>query len=164
MKRIVWLTLAAFALSNCTDAGQEETSQSASAVAQDEQRQLMDRWNATVSSTPVSAVTTADLDFTWPIYDQFPHPTYKHGTAEAYQAFAAILIAFLQNDDNFQYLAQHGLFDARVGYRFANGSMESNWSFRELVAWFEADQGFFVLSEQERSELASLSERIEATR
>src|SRR5690242_11602833 len=42
------------------------------------QPELMARWNAAVDGTPSS------FDFHWTAFTQFPHPTYKGGSAEAY--------------------------------------------------------------------------------
>src|ERR1044071_9884439 len=68
------------------------------------EQSLLARWN-TVASAPVDG-----FDFLWSRFNQFPHPTFKGGTAEAYQAFAKVLLAFFDHGDNFDFLAQNHLF------------------------------------------------------
>ena len=46
------------------------------------------------------------FDFGWTTFNQFPHPTFKGGSAEAYQAFAKVLLAFFDNGDNFDFLTR----------------------------------------------------------
>ena len=64
----------------------------------------MARWNA------VADGQTANATFHWDAFDQFPHPTYKGGTAEGYGAFAEVLAAFFERGDNSDFLARNELF------------------------------------------------------
>jgi hypothetical protein len=74
----------------------------------DAQRALLERWNAAVDATP------SPFDFHWTGLNNFPFPTYKGGSAEAYRAFADVLIAFFQSGDNFDFLVRNHLLDAPV--------------------------------------------------
>jgi hypothetical protein len=65
---------------------------------------LLDRWNAAV------AAAAEAIDFRWVMCGLFPHPTIKGGTEDAYVDFAAILLQFFQQGDDFAFLAQNQLF------------------------------------------------------
>jgi hypothetical protein len=79
------------------------------------QQDLMTRWNAAADGVVISGGFT----FSWEAFDQFPHPTYKGGTKEAYWGFAEILIAFYEKGDNFDYLTRNKYFSLTLGHIFA---------------------------------------------
>lgn len=113
-------------------------------VPAETKQQLMDRWNSTVANNPSPNDLGTGWDFYWPSFYEFPHPTYKGGSAIAYQEFAALLLTFLQTGDNFDYLASNELFDLRLGYAMADGSGKDAWSLRELVSDFSNYTAFGV--------------------
>lgn len=78
------------------------------ALSDSNQRALMSRWN-----DAVDAVKPA-IDFHWSSFDEFLHPTYKMGTAAAYEQFAAVLLKFLQ--DNAEFLESSHLFQTELHY------------------------------------------------
>jgi len=107
-------------------------------VSAETKQQLMDRWNSTVTNNTSSLETISGNPdtFAWPSFYKFPHPTYKGGSATAYQDFAKLLLIFMQTGDNFDFLANNSLFDLRLGYEMTDGSGKDMWSFRELVSDF----------------------------
>lgn len=160
MRNIAWMVLAAALLSTGCIAGgrtDDATATSASAV---EQQQMMNRWNAAVDSTPSDFTQGTGFDFYWTTFRQFPHPTFKGGSEEAYQTFAAILLTFMQNDDNFQYLAEQRLFDVVLGYDLPSGQSDNWGSLRELVDMFSSDTMFGNIPESTRSGLEQVAARI----
>ena len=71
-----------------------------------DEQELMSRWNVVADGLMVQG-----FNFRWDTFDTFPHPTFKGGgSTEAYQAFAAVLIAFFERDDNFDFLARNKAF------------------------------------------------------
>ncbi len=99
--------------------------------------EAMKRWNAAVGGVTVPAPMFGQVNFAWPELYKFPHPTFKGGSAEAYGAFAAVLLVFLQNDDNFNYLAKNKLFTADLRYGFPNGT-GTMWTFAGLTEQLSA--------------------------
>jgi hypothetical protein len=87
-------------------------------VAVEQQQGLMARWNT------VAAGVTAEggFHFRWDSFDQFPHPTFKGGSIDAYRRFADILVALYEKDDNFQYLSDNRLFRATLRFVAPTGS------------------------------------------
>jgi len=98
-----------FGLAAC---GGATTDSSSSTVSAEFQAGLMSRWNAVAKGIK----TSQGLDFDWKTFDQFPHPTFKGGDADAYERFAEILVAFYEAGDNFDYLAKNHLLDATLRY------------------------------------------------
>jgi hypothetical protein len=66
--------------------------------------ELMSRWNAAAGDTMVQGFG----NFQWTVFNQFPHPTYKGGSQEAYTRFAEVMVRFF--DANWDYLVQNKLF------------------------------------------------------
>src|SRR4051794_8809268 len=64
----------------------------------------MARWNkaaeGVTAKSPIGMV-----GFNWE-EDRFPHPTFKGGSAEGYGAFARVLVKFLDEKGNFEFLAE----------------------------------------------------------
>jgi hypothetical protein len=106
---------------------------------------LMSRWNA------VDGVVDGLWDFRWQTWDEFPHPTFKGGSAEAYQRFAVILLGFY--DANFDYLAQSHQF------RIPLSSFGLMTSFVDLTETLIAEMG---LSDDTRTKLLDYDDRIQA--
>jgi len=100
------------------------------------QAALMSRWNATVDALGLT------IDFHWRSFDQFPHPTFKGGTVEAYQDFATILLAFFQRSDDFQYLATNNLFMTPLRYVFPSGQIGLETTLEKLTADISAPGAF----------------------
>jgi hypothetical protein len=96
------------------------------------QQELQARWNA------VADIAVSSFDFHWYELDQFPHPTFKGGSPEAYQAFAAVLLLFLQHDDDFDFLARNHLFTTPLIYAFPSGQSAA-WTFQDLVKDFSSN-------------------------
>jgi hypothetical protein len=99
------------------------------------QQALMARWNAAADAAGTS------IDFEWTNVDQFPHPTYKGGTPQAYQQFAAVLLLFFQRGDDFSFLAQNHLFQAPLRYIFPNGQIGIDTTFQKLAMDFSSSTG-----------------------
>ncbi len=162
MKNAGWLVLAAVLLGTTGCIGDKVLGDSAIAASAVEQQQLMDRWNATVESTPTNFVWGTGPAFEWPAFEKFPHPTFKGGSVEAYQTFAILLLAFMRNEENFHYLARNRLFDIGLGYRMANGELGETWCFRELVTQFSSETMFGEIPEETRIGLQEIADRLAA--
>jgi len=117
---------------------------------------LMDRWNA--------AVTAGDsaIDLHWAAFDQFPHPTYKGGSAEAYRAFAAVLLVFFQAGDNFDFLTRNRLFTLHLTYVFPSGASGLDTTFQALATNFAAPDGFGDIPLDVRNALQGIAEQIQS--
>jgi len=128
LKRYLAPLVASLVLCSCSgktiDAGSTNTIASP-AIEQD----LLSRWNTVAAGVTV----TGFGDFQWKKVDQFPHPTYKGGSSEAYQLFAGVLVAFFQNGDNFDFLAQNGLFTLSLRYVFPSGQVGVETTFEQLT-------------------------------
>lgn len=109
---------------------------------------LVNRWNAAATA----AGTT--LDFHWTRYDQFPHPTYKGGTAGAYGEFASVLLLFFQQGDNFHFLASAQLFSLPLLYVFPSGQVGLNTTFKQMTSELSSSTGFGNQSAATRQALA----------
>ncbi len=135
---------------DATDAGAETPTEGRSGVEQD----LMARWNA------VATAGDAAFDFRWATFNQFPHPTFKGGSAEAYRAFAAVLLEFFQAQDNFDFLARSGLFTLHLVYVFPSGAIGLDTSFQALATSFAAPDGFGAIPLEVRQALQELADRM----
>jgi hypothetical protein len=120
--------------------------------------ELVTRWNAVAGEMPVELPTfdgkgKMKADFVWD--GTFPHPTFKGGTAEAYAAFAKVLLAFFRAKDNFEWLAKNDLFEAelRLGER-------NNPTLAKLAADFSSPTGFGNHDPTTRQALKEFSDRI----
>jgi len=140
-----------------TDTTTTTTTTPAAPVDTPEVRQsLLARWNA-VAGTPVDG-----FNFFWSTFDQFPHPTFKGGSAEAYQAFAKVLLAFFDAGDNFDFLAQNHLFKLHLIYVFPSGQTGVDTNFEALAMYLTNSDGFPNVPADTRNALAAYVDRIEA--
>jgi hypothetical protein len=135
-RRGIWMLLVAICLIGChaqvIDIAEEPTQQ----VQQD----LMSRWNVVAQGVTVPFVGSMGMvDFLWKTYDQFPHPTFKGGSAEAYQRFADLLIAFYERDDNFTFLANNRLFRTALRYTVSGPQGGTEWTFEQLTNDFSSN-------------------------
>ncbi len=115
----------------------------------------MDRWNAAVSAAG------SGIDFHWLEYDQFPHPTFKGGTEEAYGQFAAVLLQFFQQGDDFAFLANGNLFTTPLLYVFPSGQVGIDTSFEQLAMQFSSSTGFGDAPLDTRQALAAFLARMQ---
>jgi hypothetical protein len=162
--RYVILLIAALSAAGCSGASQD--GQDPTTITSPEvKRELLDRWNVVVDDRWNDLVAqhpmAAMLDFHWQSFEYFPHPTYKGGTDDGYRVFAKLLLAFLEG--NFDYLAEHQLFDATLLYEFPNDRPDT-WTFRELVDFFvdapEFDPNYYA-DEPTRNAFEDIASRIE---
>jgi len=93
------------------------------------EQEIVVRWNQAAQSVPTS------FTFTW-TFNQFPHPTFKGGSQEAYGEFAQVLLAFFQRGDDFDFLARNCLFRVPFYAVMANGDRGQGWTFEDLAAYF----------------------------
>ena len=118
------------------------------------EREVMARWNA------VADGRAAAVNSHWSAFEQFPHPTFKFGTAEAYGEFAEVLIAFLERDDNFDFLVRNDLFEMRLRNVLASGQVGIDTSFEELILYFSSDTAFGDIAIETRARLRACAERL----
>jgi hypothetical protein len=118
------------------------------AVVQD----LMSRWNLAVDSSQET------IDFRWRELDEFPHPTFKGGTAQAYGQFASILLAFLQS--NFDFLAQNHLFTMGLRDNTTSGQGDVVTSFEQLADSFSSSTAFGDITPDVHAGLLQVAQRI----
>ena len=112
------------------------------------QQPLMTRWNAAADAAGTS------IDFRWPSFNQFPHPTFRGGSEEAYQQFATVLLLFLRSADNFAFLAQHHLFHTPIG------QLGMDTTFEGLAMNFSSSTGFGTVPDSTRQALKGFLERM----
>ena len=109
---------------------------------------LLNRWNQADKALVLA------IDFRWSPCDQFPHPTFKFGTEEAYGEFATVLLLFFEQGDDFAFLADNHLFGVPLLYVFPSGNIGMNTTFRKLAADFSSPTGFGNQSQATRQALA----------
>jgi hypothetical protein len=119
-----------------------------------EMQALRDRWNA------AAMAAATPFDFTWSPCDQFPHPTFKMGTAEAYGEFAIVLLKFFQQGDDFAFLGNNDVFDVPLLYVFPSGQVGLDTTFKQLSALFSSPSGFGNQSAATRQALAGFLARM----
>jgi hypothetical protein len=159
MKCVIWL-MAALLLVGCV--GRDAAGEGPGASA-DIQQQWLERWNAAVDSDPSTLGSESGFDFHWTAFDDFPHPTYQGGSEQAYQTFAKLLLVFLQQSDNFTFLAKNKLLDVRLTHAFPGGQSGSDWSMRELVTYFSSEADWANIDEVTRSGLGQYATQIAQT-
>jgi len=118
------------------------------------ENQIMARWNV------VADGRTSSINFHWGVFDQFPHPTYKGGTAEGYGEFAEVLAGFFERDDNFDFLERNELSETPLLYVFPSGQEGLRTSFEELAIYFSSDMAFGDIAPETRARLQAAAERI----
>ena len=117
----------------------------------------MARWNATATAGDTA------FDFRWATFNQFPHPTFKGGSADAYRAFAVVLLGFFQARDNFDFLTRNQLFTLHLTYVFPNGAIGFDTSFQALATAFAAPDGFGAIPLEVRQALHWFADRMHPT-
>lgn len=115
-------------------------------------QELMSRWNLAVDGS------NATLDFHWRELDEFPHPTFKGGTAQAYGQFASILLVFLQS--NFDFLAQNHLFTMELRDNTTSGQGDVVTSFEQLADSFSSSTAFGDITPDVHDGLVQVDQRI----
>ncbi len=115
---------------------------------------ILTRWN------DIADTQASTFDFHWSEVDQFPHPTYKGGTAEAYRAFAEVLLAFFAAGDNFDFLSAHHRFDVPLRYVFPSGQNGLDTSFRALATSFASPASFGDIPLATRTRLQGFADRM----
>ena len=118
------------------------------------EKEIMARWNA------VADGRTSSVNFHWDAFNQFPHPTYKGGTEQAYGEFAEVLAGFFERDDNFDFLARNELFETPLLYIFPSGGEGLRTSFKQLAIDFSSDTAFGDIAPETRGRLQAAAERI----
>jgi hypothetical protein len=116
--------------------------------------EILTRWNE------IADQQASTFDFHWSEVDQFPHPTYKGGTAEAYRAFAEVLVAFFAAGDNFDFLSAHHRFDVSLRYVFPSGQNGLDTSFRGLATSFASPASFGDIPPATRTRLQGFADRM----
>jgi hypothetical protein len=154
-RRGVWMLLVAVCLIGCHAQVIDLPPDPSPAV----QQELMSRWNAVAKDVTVPfAGSTVRVDFLWTSYNQFPHPTFKGGSAEAYQGFADILVTFYGRDDNFAFLANNQLF--RIPLRYVlSSNQNTRWTFEQLTDDFSST-AWAMISADTKQKLTDFATRI----
>lgn len=98
-----------------------------------DQAELTKRWNLSAVGVTAPFPDGGTVDFKWNDFEQFPHPTYKGGSPEAYKAFAQVFLEFFSRADNFELLKQKGLLNVRLIYKFPSGQLGLDTTFDELA-------------------------------
>jgi len=114
----------------------------------------MRRWNLAADSTPTA------IDFHWQQVDEFPHPTFKGGSAAAYGQFASVLLAFFQSGDDFDFLAQNHLFTMEIRDDTLSGQGGVVTSFEQLADTFSSSTAFGDITRDVHDGLAQIAQRI----
>lgn len=101
------------------------------------------------------------VGFEWDVYEQFPHPTYKGGTVEAYTAFTQVFLAFFSRPDNFEFLKQKELLNLRLLYKADGGLLLLDTTFDKLSEEL-ADPNYLlgVLTTDEHNQLKRVHQMI----
>jgi hypothetical protein len=131
----------------------------------DVQTELLKRWNAVADDKTFYTPDSRPINFTWAEYMNFPHPTFKGGSGEAYGALGQVLVAFLQKEGNFEYLVKNDLFtmDLVVGGGPRPGQKGIRTSFATWAKQLCDPKSIAKMDDESRKALAELSKKIEAT-
>jgi hypothetical protein len=116
--------------------------------------EAMARWNKAAEGVTVAG-PIGKVGFTWEA-DRFPHPTFKGGSAEAYGAFARVLVKFLDGKDNFEFLADSNLIAAPLRY----GDMKVDWTFGKLISQLAEPKAHGDHDEATRKALKAYAQKI----
>ncbi len=117
-------------------------------------QEVMRRWNLAVDSTP------SPIDFHWQEVDEFPHPTFKGGSAAAYGQFASVLLTFFRSGDNFDFLAQNHLFTMEIRDDTLSGQGDVVTNFEQLADSFSSSMAFGDITPDVHDGLAQIAQRI----
>jgi hypothetical protein len=128
----------------------------------DVQAELLKRWNEVAADMTFAVPVVGKANFKWAEYGNFPHPTFRGGSAEAYGAFAKILVAFLQKGDNFDYLTKNGLFTTELETSVSGGSLKgTGWTLAGFVKQFSGPNNFAKLDDGTRKALEELAAKLD---
>lgn len=94
--------------------------------------ELLERWNEVAKGKTVSGFG----NFLWPQFDQFPHPTFRGGSYEAYTVFAEILLDFLSRKDNMKFIRENNLSTIPIYYVLLGGQRSDFGKLENLVKSF----------------------------
>lgn len=125
--------------------------------------ETVSRWNAVADGLPTElAGPFGTVTFHWD-GERFPHPTFKGGSAEAYGAFAKVLLLFFEHADNFDYLAENRLFTVNLRSGVPGGPQgpETGWTFAELAEQFSRPDWLGSHDVATRETLRTFSDRIQ---
>lgn len=144
MKRLILVSLSILALSSCGpnqesmmlqgsgSTGKLTQERSSTPVTEESQEaEVRLRWNAVAQGIFVEYYEMK-FDFLWLDDATFPHPTFKGGSGESYEAFARIFVAFFDAGDNLAFLKAHNLVNMPLRYELAKQTSE--WTFPMLAA------------------------------
>jgi hypothetical protein len=126
------------------------------------QAELVKRWNAVAADQkfPVPGGFGA-VNFTWAEYGNFPHPTFRGGSGEAYGAFAKVMVQFLRAGDNFEFMTKNGLFDTELETGVPGGSLRgTGWSFASFVRQFSDPKTFAKIDDDTAKGLRELAKKL----
>jgi hypothetical protein len=121
--------------------------------------EAMARWNKAAEGVTATG-PIGKVGFTWEA-DQFPHPTFKGGSAEAYGAFARVLVKFLDEKGNFEFLAENNLLSAPLKYVYAGGKdAKVDWTLAKLVTQLAEPKAHGDHDEATRKALKGYADKI----
>ena len=133
-------------------------------VSVETQQSLMSRWNRVATGITVPLFPGGPpVDFLWNAFDKFPHPTFRGGSAAAYEAFANILIAFYENGDNFAFLSESRLFRITLSSTLANGMPGVDTTFEQITSQLSSDAWAPLVSAGVRQQLGMFIAKISAS-
>ncbi|MBM3980793.1 MAG: hypothetical protein FJ304_11005 [Planctomycetes bacterium] len=119
----------------------------------------MVRWNKAAEGVTATG-PIGKVGFTWEA-DKFPHPTFKGGSAEAYGAFARVLVKFLDEKGNFEFLAENNLFSAPLKYVYAGGKdAKVDWTFAKLISQLAEPKAYGDHDEATRKMLKGYADKV----
>jgi len=132
-------------------------------VSVETQQSLMSRWNRVATGVTVPLFPGGPpVDFLWNAFDKFPHPTFRGGSATAYEAFANILIAFYENGDNFAFLSESRLFRITLSSTLHDG-MSVDTTFEQITSQLSSDAWAPLVSAGVRQQLSTFIAKISAS-
>jgi hypothetical protein len=121
--------------------------------------EAMARWNMLAEGVKVPS-GGGMVGFTWEA-DRFPHPTFSGGRAEAYGAFARLLVQFLDEKGNFDYLAENNLFTTQLRYMYAGGKdAKVDWAIGKSISDLSQPEAFGDHDEATRKALKAYADKI----
>ena len=115
--------------------------------------QTMIRWNVAAEGVTIPGPLGTESDLLWDDENQFPYPTFKGGSAEAYEKFSSVFVRFFDTGDNLAYLKSQDLLDVPLLYIMPGGNTAASDSFRDLATRFSSADYSYLISEQMRNEL-----------
>jgi hypothetical protein len=152
--QLAWLAALALAIVVVGCGGGNGAGAQAESLTVEQQQGLMDRWNAVAAGVTVEG----GWDFKWENFDQFPHPTFKGGSEDAYQKFGDILVALYERDDNFQYMSDNRLFRTPLRYVFPSSAPTFETTFEAETSRLLSEG--WVLSNDTQRKLQDFAARI----